>query len=61
MAHNPEQDRLTEHEAGNANWKRWGPYLSERARGDRARGLQRRRREIKTCAWASPPITAGSA
>lgn len=28
-----EQTRLTEHQAGTANWKRWGPYLSERAWG----------------------------
>jgi hypothetical protein len=33
MLPNPEQDRLLEHEAGKANWKRWGPYLSERAWG----------------------------
>ena len=33
MALNPERDRLMEQEAGKANWKRWGPYLSERAWG----------------------------
>ena len=33
MPLNPEQDRLREQEAGKANWKRWGPYLSERAWG----------------------------
>jgi hypothetical protein len=33
MPVNPERDRLTEHEAGKADWKRWGPYLSERAWG----------------------------
>src|SRR5262249_19307939 len=33
MAVNPERDRLMEHDAGKANWKRWGPYLSERAWG----------------------------
>jgi hypothetical protein len=33
MALNPERDRLMEQEAGNANWKRWGPYVSERAWG----------------------------
>src|SRR5262245_7044904 len=30
MALNPERDRLMEQEAGKANWRRWGPYLSER-------------------------------
>ena len=33
MISNPEKDRLAEHQAGKANWKRWGPYLSERAWG----------------------------
>src|SRR5215475_7008014 len=33
MPSNPEQDRLLEHDAAKANWKRWGPYLSERAWG----------------------------
>jgi hypothetical protein len=33
MPSNPEQDRLTEHQAGKGDWKRWGPYLSERAWG----------------------------
>ena len=33
MATNPEQDRLAEHQAGLANWKRWGTYVSERAWG----------------------------
>src|SRR6516165_11689510 len=33
MPLNPEQDRLLEQEAGKANWRRWGPYLSERAWG----------------------------
>jgi Mannosylglycerate hydrolase MGH1-like glycoside hydrolase domain len=33
MISNPEKDRLSEHQAGKANWKRWGPYLSERAWG----------------------------
>ena len=33
MATNPEQDRLAEHNAGQADWKRWGPYLSDRAWG----------------------------
>src|SRR5262245_33674984 len=33
MALNPERERLREHDAGNASWKRWGPYLSERAWG----------------------------
>ena len=30
MSLNPERDRLMEHEAGKANWKRWA--LPERAR-----------------------------
>src|SRR5262249_5841157 len=30
---NPERDRLLEHDAAKANWKRWGPYVSERAWG----------------------------
>ncbi|QDU28222.1 Mannosyl oligosaccharide glucosidase [Anatilimnocola aggregata] len=29
----PEQQRLAEHDAKSTNWKRWGPYLSERAWG----------------------------
>ena len=33
MISNPEKDRLVEHQTGKANWKRWGPYLSERAWG----------------------------
>ena len=33
MPSNPERDRLLEHDAAKANWKRWGPYLSERAWG----------------------------
>jgi hypothetical protein len=33
MTSNPEQDRLADHEAGKANWKRWGTYLSDRAWG----------------------------
>src|SRR5262249_11004046 len=33
MALNPERDRLMEQAAGKANWKRWGPYLSERQWG----------------------------
>src|SRR5499427_4767621 len=33
MPLSPERDRLTEHEVGKANWKRWGPYLSGRAWG----------------------------
>ena len=33
MTPNPEQSRLLENQAGKANWKRWGPYLSERAWG----------------------------
>ena len=33
MPRSPEQDRLMEQETGKANWKRWGPYLSERAWG----------------------------
>jgi hypothetical protein len=31
MPPNPEKDRLAAHAAGKENWKRWGPYLSERA------------------------------
>ncbi len=30
---NPEQQRLDEHRRQRANWKKWGPYLSERAWG----------------------------
>ena len=33
MISNPEQSRLGENHAGKANWKRWGPYLSDRAWG----------------------------
>ena len=33
MMSNPEKDRLVEDQAGKANWKRWGPYLSERSWG----------------------------
>jgi hypothetical protein len=33
MPSNPERDRLLEHDAAKVNWKRWGPYLSERAWG----------------------------
>jgi hypothetical protein len=33
MPSNPERDRLLEHDAAKANWKHWGPYLSERAWG----------------------------
>ena len=33
MPLNPERDRLMEQAAGKANWKRWGPYLSERQWG----------------------------
>ena len=33
MISNPEQSRLLENQAGKSNWKRWGPYLSERAWG----------------------------
>lgn len=33
MSANPEQDRLAAHDAGQANWKRWGTYLSDRAWG----------------------------
>ncbi len=29
----PERLRLAEHDAGRVNWKRWGPYVSERAWG----------------------------
>lgn len=29
----PEQQRLQEHQTGQANWKKWGPYLSERQWG----------------------------
>src|SRR5687767_15870608 len=28
-----EQQRLNEHQTGKADWKKWGPYLSERAWG----------------------------
>src|SRR4030095_5893212 len=30
---NPEKNRLLENYAGESNWQRWGPYLSERAWG----------------------------
>ncbi len=33
MTTNPEQSRLVENQAGKSNWKRWGPYLSERSWG----------------------------
>src|SRR5262249_55890400 len=33
MPPDPERERLLEHGAAKANWKRWGPYLSERAWG----------------------------
>jgi hypothetical protein len=33
MPINPEQMRLTDHDAGKADWKRWGTYLSDRAWG----------------------------
>jgi hypothetical protein len=33
MSTNPERDRLVEHNAGKADWKRWGTYLSDRAWG----------------------------
>jgi len=33
MSDNPEQDRLAEHDAGQADWKRWGTYVSDRAWG----------------------------
>src|ERR1044071_3077941 len=33
MAASPEQSRLLENQASKADWKRWGPYLSERAWG----------------------------
>ena len=33
MSANPEQDRLADHDAGKANWKRWGTYVSDRAWG----------------------------
>ena len=33
MRLNAERDRLMEQAAGKANWKRWGPYLSERQWG----------------------------
>ena len=33
MPLNPERDRLMDQAAGKAKWKRWGPYLSERAWG----------------------------
>ena len=33
MPNNPEKDRLTEDAAREKNWKRWGPYLSERQWG----------------------------
>lgn len=31
MIDNPEQKRLLDHKERKANWKKWGPYLSERA------------------------------
>ena len=33
MTPNPEQSRLLENQAGKSDWKRWGPYLSDRAWG----------------------------
>ena len=33
MSDNPEKDRLADRDAGKADWKRWGTYLSERAWG----------------------------
>ncbi|HMQ54075.1 MAG TPA: glucosidase [Anaerolineae bacterium] len=33
MTHTAEHERLAAHRAGQANWKLWGPYLSERAWG----------------------------
>ncbi|QDT64948.1 MGH1-like glycoside hydrolase domain-containing protein [Calycomorphotria hydatis] len=33
MTDNPETNRLAEHNAGQADWKHWGPYLAERAWG----------------------------
>jgi hypothetical protein len=33
MPQSPERDRLMEQATGKANWKRWGPSLSERAWG----------------------------
>jgi hypothetical protein len=33
MSDNPEQQRLQEHHQRQANWRKWGPYLSERAWG----------------------------
>ncbi|MCG3211217.1 MAG: hypothetical protein FOGNACKC_04856 [Anaerolineae bacterium] len=33
MTHTTEHERLAAHRAGQANWKLWGPYLSERAWG----------------------------
>jgi hypothetical protein len=33
MPPNPERERLQQHDAGTGHWKRWGPYLSERAWG----------------------------
>ena len=38
-----EEIRLSESGARRKHWKRWGPYLSERAMGHGARRLQRRR------------------
>jgi hypothetical protein len=36
-----EKRRLEEARAPNTSWRKWGPCLSERHWGDRARGLQR--------------------
>ncbi len=33
MRENPEKQRLTEHHHRQSNWRKWGPYLSERAWG----------------------------
>src|SRR5215467_1384895 len=35
-----EQTRLNDDREGRAAWKKWGPYLSERAVGNRTRRLQ---------------------
>ncbi len=33
MPYDPERQRLIEHHHRQANWRKWGPYLSERAWG----------------------------
>ena len=43
----PELTRLQEDREGRAAWKKWGPYLSERQWGDRARRLQLQRRRLE--------------